>query len=143
MAALDGDFWSKNTIWKCHRNASRSLESHTSRLNLCPFGWRTGLIRHGSVPRTCAGAALSRILSPSWPSLAWPSLAWHSLAWHSLAWPSPSWPGVSRPPTHWRLYSLRGGPTDRGVGGRDTPYRVHTSREYSGPADKVEELSTG
>src|SRR6185437_17033835 len=27
---------------------------------------------------------------------------------------SPSWPGVSRPPTHWRLYSLRGGPTDRG-----------------------------
>src|SRR6185312_9422875 len=25
-----------------------------------------------------------------------------------------SWPGVSRPPTHRRLYNLRGGPTDRG-----------------------------
>src|SRR6185437_5865009 len=28
--------------------------------------------------------------------------------------PRSSWPGVSRPPTHRRLYGLRGGPTDRG-----------------------------
>ena len=28
--------------------------------------------------------------------------------------PRSSWPCVSRPPTHWRVYHVRGGPTGRG-----------------------------
>ena len=41
--------------------------------------------------------------------------------------------GVPRP---WRPHRLK-------ADGQGTPYRVHTSREYSGAVGKAEELSTG
>src|SRR6185312_6049696 len=55
----------------------------------------------------------------------------------------PSWPGLTRPSPGRGTMRRAADHADVSGDGRVKPYRVHTSREYSGPADKVEELSTG